>query len=540
LGHFSTQNCKRALAALIFGAFVAFLDADCSQAVVAAVPKPPSETYAPLYVVVQSRHVFADSKTFADAVPRASTQTILRAWRRAHPATDEGIRNFIARWFDMPTPASSPANSSARPPLTEHIAQVWPLLTHDSAKGQGTALSLSKPFVVPGGRFREMYYWDSYFTMLGLHLSHRQDLVDAMVSDFGELIDRYGHVPNGTRTYYLSRSQPPVFYLMAGLSSDRSEVGRRRRLHEMRTEHRFWMQGEDALKPGQSNRRLVRLPAGAFLNRYWDDRAQPRDESWREDVALAKTVQRPASDLYRDIRAAAESGWDFSSRWLGDANSLGTIRTTHILPVDLNSLLYGLERAIAQECQALGETACAAEYHDRAEKRQAAIEQYLWNDQGGFYSDYDLDRHAPSAQRTAAMAFPLFVGLASKSHADATAAAIAPLVADGGLLSTEQVTGQQWDAPNGWAPLQWVAIAGLRAYGHSAEAMRIETGWLTTVMHEYCASGRMLEKYDVKGHSPGGGGEYPLQDGFGWTNGVSLAALDDLKRHNAAFDDTCH
>lgn len=424
--------------------------------------------------------------------------------------------------------------------MTDHIGMVWSLLTRDSAKSQGSVLSLSKPFVVPGGRFREMYYWDSYFTMLGLQLSHRQDLVDDMVMDFGQLIERYGHIPNGTRTYYLSRSQPPVFYLMAGLSSDQSKAARLRRLREMRAEHRFWMQGEDILQPGQSRRRLVRLPSGDFLNRYWDDRAEPRDESWREDVALAKAAQRPEADLYRDIRAAAESGWDFSSRWLGDKNTLGTIRTTHIVPVDLNSLLYGMERTIEQECRALGEAACAAEYHARAERRQAAVERYLWNDQGPFFSDYDLDRHAPSAQRTAAMAFPLFVGLASERHAQSTAVALTPLVANGGLLSTEQATGEQWDAPNGWAPLQWVAVAGLRAYQQATEAQRIETAWLTTVLHEYCASGRMLEKYDVKGHSPGGGGEYPLQDGFGWTNGVSLAALDDLKRHDVAFDDTCH
>jgi alpha,alpha-trehalase len=361
-----------------------------------------------------------------------------------------------------------------------------------------------------------------------------------MISDFGELIDRYGHVPNGTRTYYLSRSQPPVFYLMVGLSGDQSDAGRSRRLREMQAEHRYWMQGEATLKPGQSTRRLVRLPDGELLNRYWDDRAEPRDESWREDTALAKTANRPSSGLYRDIRAAAESGWDFSSRWLGDGNSLGTIRTTHIIPVDLNSLLYGMERAIEQECRAFRDATCVTEYSARAEKRRLAIEGHLWNDQGAFYADYDLDRQAPSGQRTAAMAFPLFVGLASASRAQGTASALAALTADGGLLSTELTTGQQWDAPNGWAPLQWVAVVGLRAYQHPDEAQRIETAWLTTVMHEYCISGRMLEKYDVKGHSPGGGGEYPLQDGFGWTNGVFLAVLEDLKRHSVTFDDTCH
>ncbi len=199
-----------------------------------------------------------------------------------------------------------------------------------------------------------------------------------------------------------------------------------------------------------------------------------------------------------------------------------------------------MERAIEQTCRSLGVGACALEYQVRAEKRRIAIERYLWNNQGAFYADYDLDRHAPSARKTAAMAFPIFAGLASENRAQTTASALVSLIADGRLLSTEQVTGQQWDAPNGWAPLQWVAVVGLRAYQRPAEAQRIETAWLMTVMHEYCISGRMLEKYDVKGHSPGGGGEYPLQDGFGWTNGVSLAVLEDLKRHGMTFDDTCH
>lgn len=537
--YFNKRRWAKALALFVLAATVALPNLGYAKAVMA---RPPAEIYGQLYADVQGRRIFTDSKTFADAIPHAAAETILKAWKHAHPATDDDLRDFVNRWFDVATNQPAPATSSDRPPLTEHIGKLWPLLTRETAKGgnQGSALPLSKPFVVPGGRFREMYYWDSYFTMLGLRLSHRQDLVNGMIADFGALIDQYGHVPNGTRTYYLSRSQPPVFYLMTALSDDQSDAGRRRRLHEMRTEHAFWMQGEGALKPGHSVRRLVRLPGGELLNRYWDDRAQPRDESWREDTALAKIAHRAPGAVYRDIRAAAESGWDFSSRWLADGVSLATIRTTRVVPVDLNSLLYGMERAIEQECRALGDGACALEYRAQAGKRRNAIERYLWNDQGAFYADYDLDRHAPSAQKTAAMAFPMFVGLASDSRAQTTAAALESLVADGGLLSTGQVTGQQWDAPNGWAPLQWAAVVGLRAYRRSNEAQRIETAWLTTVMHEYCISGRMLEKYDVKGHSPGGGGEYPLQDGFGWTNGVSLAALDDLKRHGAPFGDTCH
>ena len=218
--------------------------------------------------------------------------------------------------------------------MAEHIRALWPVLTRpplDPPAGS-TALALPRPYVVPGGRFREMYYWDSYFTMLGLKADGRQDLVDDMVADFVSLVERYGHVPNGTRTYYLSRSQPPFLYAMMALSRPRDAAERARRLAALRREHAFFTSPE----------RTVAMPDGARLQHYPDARDTPRDESWREDVETARASGRDAAVVYRHLRAAAESGWDFSSRWLADGKTLATIDTTNIVPVDLNSLLYGL------------------------------------------------------------------------------------------------------------------------------------------------------------------------------------------------------
>ena len=186
-----------------------------------------------------------------------------------------------------------------------------------TAPPYSSLLPLPRPYVVPGGRFREIYYWDSYFTMLGLEESGRQDLVDDMVRDFAYLIDTYGHVPNGTRTYYLSRSQPPFFFEMVGLLS---ATIRRRVLRAIcrssRREYAFWMQGAEGCAPGAPTARR-RAARRSILNRYWDDRDTPRDESYREDIELAHAAA-PGAQVYRDIRAAAESGWDFSSRWFAD------------------------------------------------------------------------------------------------------------------------------------------------------------------------------------------------------------------------------
>jgi alpha,alpha-trehalase len=489
-------------------------------------PRSPSELFGSLFTEVQERRLFADSKTFADAVPRRSADAIMADWAAIPALDDQALRLFVDANFELPSSMDLPPPDAR--PLAEHITALWDDLTREIpvVGADSSALALPRRYVVPGGRFRELYYWDSYFTMLGLARSGRQDLVEDMLLNFGSLIDRYGHIPNGTRSYYLSRSHPPFFYLMSALSKDDTEEGRSRRLAWMLAEHRYWMSGEERIGSGGEHARVVRLDDGALLNRYWDDRAAPRDESWAEDVALAREApDRPAGEVWRDLRAAAESGWDFSSRWLGDGSTLPTIRTTRIVPVDLNSLLHGLEHAIADASEAIGATEQAASFAERAASRRAAIEKHLWNDEGGHYADYDLDTRAVRAQMTAAMAFPLFAGITDGARAHRTAVALRTLLAPGGLNTTAAHTGQQWDAPNGWAPLQWTAVAGLRRYGETGLADTVTERWLAMVERQYRATGHLFEKYQVETGEAGGGGEYPVATGFGWTNGIVLEML---------------
>ncbi len=490
-------------------------------------PASPADRFGELFAAVQMARLFPDGKTFVDAVPKRPDADILADWQHHKPMDEAGLRAFIEANFTIPDTAPPPPLSSERPPIRLHIRQLWPVLTRraDQPPPGSTLLPLTKPYVVPCGRFREMYYWDSYFTMLGLARDGRDDLVESMIDDFGSLIDRYGHIPNGTRSYYLSRSQPPFFVLMVGLSKVRSPEVRRRRLAALRREHDFWMAGATEVRPGNAARRVVRMQDGSLLNRYFDDKDMPRDESWREDTLTAQEASsRPPAEVYRDLRASAESGWDFSSRWFADGRTLATIRTTAIAPVDLNALLFGLERAIAGGCAAERDRACANSYDRRARERQAAVRRWMWVADEGRFADLDWAAGQPTPVLSAATLYPLFTGLANKAEARAVARTVrAQLLAPGGVRTTTTATGQQWDRPNGWAPLQWVAVSGLRSYGEQDTAEAISTRFLATVMREYCASGRMLEKYDVEETKPGGGGEYPLQDGFGWTNGVTAA-----------------
>jgi alpha,alpha-trehalase len=380
---------------------------------------------------------------------------------------------------------------------------------------------------VPGGRFTEIYYWDSYITMLGLG-PDEANVRDGMVADFAYMIRTYGHIPNGSRTYYLSRSQPPFFFKMVGLSGAGDEAGADARfLPELKAEYAYWMKGENEVARGQAVRNVVMMPDGAILNRYWDERDTPRDEMYPNDVAAAKASQEPAAVLYRNIRAAAESGWDFSSRWFADDKTLATIETTDIIPVDLNSLLYGLEEAIASGCGRAKDRACAEEFANRAARRRAAMNLYLWDTASRAFLDYDWVKGAQRDVLSAATLYPLFVGEAGDTQARAVADVVrARLLRPGGLATTENHTGEQWDEPNGWAPLQWIAVDGLRRYGQMDLADDIATRWLSTVEHSYDASGRLVEKYNVDDPSQkGSGGEYELQDGFGWTNGVTMVLL---------------
>jgi alpha,alpha-trehalase len=201
--------------------------------------------------------------------------------------------------------------------------------------------------------------------------------------------------------------------------------------------------------------------------------------------------------------------------------------TTEIVPIDLNSVLFGLENAIRAGCVRQADAQCAAEFAARAASRRAAIDRYLWDASRGAYFDYRWTTAALGTELSAATLYPLFVQLSSRRQAAAVAKIVAQqLLKPGGIVTTTIDTGQQWDAPNGWAPLQWIAISGLRSYGNSAMAASIAYRWMINVNEVYERTGKLVEKYDVMTPGRGGGGgEYPTQDGFGWTNGVMRKLL---------------
>ncbi len=493
-----------------------------------AFPLPPSQIYGELFHRIQTERLFPDSKTFADATPKADPAQIMTRYGLAKGRPEFSLKDFVNENFTIPDAAQSGFKTAPDEEIRAHIERLWSALTREPRTTAGTdsLLPLTTRYVVPGGRFRELYYWDSYFTMVGLQTSGRHDLVADMVENFAGLIDRYGHIPNGARSYQVNRSQPPFFAAMVELQAQHE--GARallRRLPQLEREHDFWMSGASTLKPGAAYRRVVRLADGSLLNRYWDDLAIARDEAYLEDRETALAAGRPEADVFRDLRAAAESGWDFSSRWTTDGK-LASTRTTDYLPVDLNSLLHKLEIVIARGCAQARRSDCQRDMTARAARRRAAMQRLMWDDAQGAFVDYDWRNERRSARITAATAYPLFADVANGAQVPRVAGAIRKsLVTAHGLSTTTEDTGQQWDSPNGWAPLQWIAIDGLRRHGQRDLAAEIASGWVAENVRVYCKTGKLVEKYNVRDAGEGAGGEYPVQDGFGWTNAVLVKLL---------------
>ncbi|MDH5381418.1 MAG: trehalase family glycosidase, partial [Cyclobacteriaceae bacterium] len=434
---------------------------------------------------------------------------------------------FVLDNFLLPGTASGDFVSDTSMSMLRHIEDLWPYLTRqpDSIVEGTTLIPLPFKYVVPGGRFREIYYWDSYFTMEGLVASNHKDLAVSMVDNFAWLVDTVGFIPNGNRKYYSGRSQPPFFAMMVNLVAGNDRTLFLKYLPALEKEYNFWMRGVENLAPGNAVNRVVMLPDSLVLNRYYDDKEGPRPESFKPDFELVTENKLDEKSTYKHLRAGAESGWDYSSRWFRDHKTLKTIHTTEIIPIDLNCLLYFLEVKIAQGYNWEGDLKKADVYLEKANNRLTAIQNYLWDEEAGFYVDYDFVEAKPTGVLSLAGAYPLYFKLAPKNQAKRVIERLkTEFLMDGGFVTTLNSTGQQWDYPNGWAPLQWVTISALMQYGYNDDALDASRRWFNRNREVYKSTGKMMEKYNVADISlQAGGGEYALQDGFGWSNGIAVA-----------------
>lgn len=484
-----------------------------------------------LFYDVQLGAIFSDSKTFADAIAKHNWQAVCQLYQQIGPLKGDALKQFVEQHFTFASTDLATANINTCS-VKHYINDLWPQLYRNAdTLSSSSLLPLKYSYIVPGGRFQEIYYWDSYFTALGLEDIGDIVTIEAMLLNFIDLQNRNGCIPNGNRSYYSSRSQPPVMALMVDLvwqakyKSKNNIEWLTNCVAALACEYQFWMQGSEQLSEEvKTYKRVVRVAQHTLLNRYWDDEATPRPESLREDLHDASLLAaHEQADYFRNIRAACESGWDFSSRWLAKHNDLTSIETTQIVPIDLNSLLYNLEAQLATYYDILGQANQSALFTELANKRLMALNEYCWSDSQGLFMDFNLRTHKQSDVCSLASAVPLFVNLATPHQAEKTKVILMDkFLKQGGLVTTLNTTSQQWDSPNGWAPLQWFTVKGLKHYGFEKEAATIIHHWLDMVEDCFKTDQCLLEKYNVcEPVNRAGGGEYKVQQGFGWTNGVT-------------------
>jgi len=357
--------------------------------------------------------------------------------------------------------------------------------------------------VAGAGRFcGQAYLWDGYHIAIGYAADGRWDLVRNIVDNNEHQINQFGHPLNANAIFYASRAQPDYVSHEVRMLADRfgPEV-LVRYLPMLEKDHMgYWMDGIHELaaipEDGKAHayRTLVRMPDGTFLNRYWDDADGPRLESYKEDVELGELVVAGLSGvaratrlekLYKDLRAGAASGWDYSSRLFKDGSNLSTINTTDLVLTDHNSLMAYNEETLAMAYEAAADVSgddrdkClerAAMYRKMASQRVATINKYLWDPEGKIYRDYNFVDGHQTAIVSAAMTYPLYVGIANAEQTFGVAETVArDLLYPGGVIATTtENSTQQWDggerngtrSKNVWAPLNWAAVRGFARMGH--------------------------------------------------------------------------
>jgi alpha,alpha-trehalase len=442
-------------------------------------------------------------------------------------------------------------------------------------------LYLPNPYVVPGGRFNEMYGWDSYFIVLGLEADHREALAKGMVDNFLFEIEHYGAVLNANRTYYLTRSQPP--FLTSMIRAVYENPASFPATPAGRAEARMWLEHayELAKKDHDTWTRPEHLAGKTGLARYFDLGAGPvpemADDStyypdvirWleahpgQEEGALVKGSEHPdateaawlsqsscdvrastvcarawaggyrlSRDFYLGDRAMRESGFDTSFRF-GPFSA----ETHHYAPVCLNSLLYRYERDMEHLAHVLARPEDVQLWQRKSRARLAAIQRYLWRPKGGVFADYDFIHAKPSSYAYITSLYPLWAGVAAREQASQMVQKLSLFERPGGLSMSNTQSGMQWDDPYGWAPVNWIAVAGLDASGFRVEAKRIARTFDRTVDNGFAQDGTIREKYNVAAGNANvqvTAGYKANVIGFGWTNGVYLKMKEVIAEPTSA------
>lgn len=547
----------------------------------------PRELYPEIFVDVQMKKVFIDSKWFVDMVPKGdlTPSQINAAYKTQKTEQDFDLRAFVEAHFEIEVRAGTQYKPDPKMPIMDHINRMWDVLTLmplETLHEYSSLLRSKHPHVVPSPRFSERYYWDTYFTIRGL-LAHAKrlmrqgqvkranaliDLAAGMAQNLADDLDTRGVPYNGGRTYYQDRSQLPVFALTVMALAEIDPSAPMRYIKQLKKERSFWMDGADKLKPGQQYRRVVMLDDGTLLNRHFSDSAEPREEAFLEDVQTgdeAESLGRPREEMYRNLRAVAEYGQDFNTARLSTDDSLATLNGLDLCSVTLNSVLTMLDDLIAETLGKMGDKKSAAVYESSANARDKAVNKYCWNRRTKTYGDFNWKEGRVSDVIHSEAMVALMAGLAGRWRARKTIKTMQKeLVTKAGILTTSFGNDEeQWNHmiwPNQQIFTKEAAAKYENVIGVKGPARKIQddvmSGFKGTVEGTYLVTGEIEEKWERDG-SISTAGEYSGQPesaenasvgtptgasatanstgprretGFGWSNAAYVEALEHVER----------
>nr|ABE27189.1 trehalase [Spodoptera frugiperda] len=507
---------------------------------------------------VQMARLFNDSKTFVDLQMNYDQNQTLRDFETLLNDTNqdpsrEQLREFVDKYFSdegeleewtPPDFSNDPKfiytiKDKALREFAKNINDIWPLLARKvkdeviQNPDRYSLVPITHGFIIPGGRFTEIYYWDTFWIIEGLLISGMQETAKGIIENLIELLNLFGHIPNGSRWYYQERSQPPMLTAMVATyyqyTNDTEFL--KNNIAYLEKEMDFWLDERSVSveKEGSSHKLL----------RYFALSSGPRPESYYEDYENAVDFdEERRTDFYVDIKSAAESGWDFSTRWFvsNDGSNNGTLRDIHtryVVPADLNAIFAGALQNVANFHAILMNPRKAATYGQLAQQWRDAIQAILWNEEDGMWYDYDIRDKLHRKYFYSSNVSPLWQHAVDPNIVKANGDRILnSLKQSGGLdfpggVPTSLIrSGEQWDFPNVWPPEVSIVVNAIENIGTpEASVLAFETAqtFVRSCHWGFQEYKQMFEKYDAENPGKfGGGGEYTVQFGFGWSNGAGL------------------
>jgi len=518
--------------------------------------------YEGILHTVQTLHIFKDGKSFVDMPLKNSVeQTLTRFEAIEDKSSKEEVKKFVEENFfeegseleeaELSDWKENPAvlnriQDAGYAELFKELHKRW---KHLARKISSTAVTgersslipLQHTFIVPGGRFREIYYWDSFWTIKGLLVSELYQTVQGMLDNFKDLIEQFGHVPNGNRVYFTKRSQPPFYIQMVHLfvqDYSKEKPSQKRELmanyiDSMDKEFQFWRHRFRSIQVEGKEHTLASYNVDVHV---------PRPESYAEDYEEAQHLPKAKrEEWYGHMISGAESGWDYSSRWysgqVDPQRPLLSIATADVLPVDLNSILYRNAEILSSYYDELENQEQSEVYRQTADELREAIRSVLWNEEDAMWYDYNIKTKQQNKRFYPSNVTPLYM---KSHHTDVDFERVLDHIVNssavdypGGLptsLYDVSEHAQQWDFPNVWPPLVELFVNSLDAMNlpGSRELARVTAEkYVNNVFVSSQKNGTMYEKYNCKTvGKAGSGGEYKVQEGFGWSNGVVMSLLD--------------